>query len=284
MKYELTPERLLGKNFLTLSSPYKIYKHVIDNKIAAHWHDFFEMGFVVSGTGTHVINGEPFPLEKGMTFLLTTADFHEIIPDEGQTIHLFNLIFDESFIRPELTEMLFEQVSLHLHTFRDESASEIEIEFTRIWNESQMWQLGSSMLVQGSFERILIHLYRNNGHQRLLDDYVAISAIPSSIRKSIIYIQHHFREPLSLDEIARYAGISANYFSECFKKHTGTSFQEHLQGKRLQFASALLSSSILPITEVCYAAGFNTLPNFERAFKKKFEKSPREFRRKYIRP
>jgi len=283
LKYELTPERLLGKNFLTLSSPYKIYKHILDSQIAAHWHDFFEMGFVVSGTGTHVINGESFPLAKGMTFLLTTADFHEIIPDEGQTIHLYNLIFDESFIRPELTEMLFEHVSLHLHTFHGEGANDMEAEFSRIWDESQLWQLGSSMLVQGSFERILIQLYRHTGHQRLLGHYATIGTIPSSIRKSIIYIQHHFREPLSLDEIASYAGISANYFSECFKKHTGTSFQEHLQGKRLQFASALLSSSILPITEVCYAAGFNTLPNFERAFKKKYEQSPREFRRKFIR-
>jgi AraC-like DNA-binding protein len=274
-----TPERLLSKNFLTLSSPFRIYKHVIDHRIETHWHEFFEMAFVVSGKGTHILNGEPFPLERGMAFVLTTADFHEIIPDEGETIYLYDFIFEDSFIRPALTEMLFEHASHCAHTFEGAMVDAIEAEFARIWDETQLWQRGSDMIVQGCFERILIELFRQIGQKRLAADSVFVSAVHPSIRKSVIYIQHHFREPITLHKVSEHVGLSANYFSECFRKQTGTSFQVHLQEKRLQFARALLCSTPLPITEICYASGFNTIPNFERSFKRKFDLAPREYRK-----
>lgn len=274
-----TPERLLSKNFLSLSSPFRIYKHVIDHKIDTHWHEFFEMGFIVSGRGTHILNGESFPLERGMAFLLTTADFHEIIPDEGETIRLYDFIFEDSFIRPALTEMLFEEASHYAYTFESAQVGMIEAEFDRIWDESLLWQLGNDMIVQGSFERILIELFRLTSQKNTAAENVTVRAVHPSIRKSVIYIQHHFREPISLHKVAEHVGLSANYFSECFRKQTGTSFQEHLQVKRLQFARALLYSTTLPITEICYASGFNTMPNFERVFKRMFGLAPRDYRK-----
>ncbi|WP_028611604.1 helix-turn-helix transcriptional regulator [Paenibacillus harenae] len=99
------------------------------------------------------------------------------------------------------------------------------------------------------------------------------------IRNALLYIQHHFREPLSLANAADYAGLSANYFSECFRRQVGISFQDYLNESRLQFASALLRSSELPVTEVCFAAGFNTISHFDRIFKRKFGCSPREYRK-----
>ncbi|WP_169082355.1 helix-turn-helix domain-containing protein [Paenibacillus sp. PL91] len=279
MDHYKTPERLLSKNFLTLSSPFRIYKHVIDHHIQTHWHEFFEIGFIVSGSGTHILNGEPFPLKRGMAFLLTTADFHEIIPDEGETVHLYDFIFEDSFIRPALTEMLFEQASHYAHTFEGAIVDTIEAEFDRIWGETQLWQPGSDLIVQGSFERILIELFRQTGQKQRAAETATVHAVHPSIRKSVIYIQHHFREPITLQKVSEHVGLSANYFSECFRKQTGTSFQVHLQEKRLQFAKALLVSTALPITEICYASGFNTIPNFERFFKRKFGQAPRDYRK-----
>ncbi|MBU5348322.1 helix-turn-helix transcriptional regulator [Paenibacillus lautus] len=49
--------------------------------------------------------------------------------------------------------------------------------------------------------------------------------IHPSIRKALLFIQHHFREPLSLASAADDAGLSANYFSECFRRQIGISFR-----------------------------------------------------------
>jgi AraC-like DNA-binding protein len=46
----------------------------------------------------------------------------------------------------------------------------------------------------------------------------------------------------------------------------------------LRFAKSLLSVSNLPVTDICYAAGFQTLSHFERAFKREFGRSPSAWR------
>ena len=98
------------------------------------------------------------------------------------------------------------------------------------------------------------------------------------IQKVRIHIQHHFRQPLSLQDAARQAHLSLNYFSQVFHKATGLSFQHYLQQQRLQFAQALLRSSSLPVTELSNLAGFNTLTHFERVFRRKFGITPSQAR------
>jgi YesN/AraC family two-component response regulator len=102
----------------------------------------------------------------------------------------------------------------------------------------------------------------------------ASDQLHQKLHKSLIYIHHHFRERLTLQQVAQQLPLSANYFSECFSRAYGISFQKYLQELRLQFAFSLLSSASLSITEVCYAAGFNNLSHFERIFKQKFGQLP----------
>jgi len=99
------------------------------------------------------------------------------------------------------------------------------------------------------------------------------------IRTALVYIHHHFREQLTLNDVAGHARLSPSYFSECFHRTTGSSFQRYLQELRLRFAVSLLHASMLPITDICSAAGFNTLSHFDRAFKRGFGRSPRDLRK-----
>ncbi|WP_214627736.1 AraC family transcriptional regulator [Paenibacillus agaridevorans] len=281
MRDDRAPERLLGSQYLEKNESYRIFKQDVNGRIHTHWHDFFELGYILSGKGVHMVNGEPFPLGRGMVFLLTTADFHEIVPDEGETIHLYNMIFKDSWVMPELAEKMFEREAPHVYTLYDEDAERMRREFSGIWEESREERFGKEWLVRGSLERVLILLTR-----RCLPTAGISTARDSasdrhpSIRKALVYLQHHFREPVSLGSIAAYAGMSANYFSECFHKQTGISFQEFVSEKRLLFASALLGSTRLAITEICYASGFNTIPHFEKSFKRKYGLSPRDYRKR----
>ncbi|WP_314587842.1 AraC family transcriptional regulator [Paenibacillus terrigena] len=281
MNSNLTPERLMNENYLTVSSPFRIFQHTITRDIDTHWHEFFEIAFVVSGTGMHLLNGEEMPLQRGMMFLLTPADFHKIIPDIGETICLYDLIFEERFIRYEVLEMIFRAETQYMHIFSDEVSSQIERECNRIWEESLQTDFGSELVIQGALERMIIDLSRACSKRSNTDDILSNVSMPMhpSIRRALVYMHHHFREQLTLRGVAAHSGLSVNYFSECFHQQTGISYQIYLQKLRLQFASSLLRSTHLTVTEICYASGFNTVPHFERAFKQRYSCTPSAYRK-----
>lgn len=282
MESYLGPERLMNENYMTLTSPFRIFQTAITGKIETHWHEFYEMTYVVSGRGTHVLNGVPQRLARGSAFLLSPADFHEIVPDANQTLNVYNLIFADKFIRDELLPHIFETASGYTCQFADRECEFIENEYMRIWEESGSWRPDSGFVVQGAVERLLIDVSRKCRQPQPASPAPQLSDTlkpHAGVRKSLLYIQHHFRNVISLEEVASHCGMSTNYFSECFRKTTGVAFQVYVKELRLQFAKSLLSTTQLPITDICFASGFNTLPYFERAFKQKFNLSPRNFRK-----
>jgi transcriptional regulator GlxA family with amidase domain len=65
------------------------------------------------------------------------------------------------------------------------------------------------------------------------------------MRRALRYVERHFREPLTLAQVAAVAQLSPHWFSEQFRQATGDSFQSHVKRRRLQFARALLDSTEL---------------------------------------
>ncbi|MFB9273998.1 AraC family transcriptional regulator [Cohnella cellulosilytica] len=278
MKIQDLPERLLNDEYMDSLSSFRIERHVLNRTIDTHWHQFYELGLVVSGTGVHHVNGVPVRLERGHAFLLTPADFHRIVPDPGQTLRQYNLIFTERMISDELAGQLFERGNAYYCEYGHEEYADAEHEFERIIRESDNWRELSGIVVKGCIERLLVDLCRGCSLSEPAFDREPILSMHPSIRKALVYLQHHFREPLLQEEVARFSGLSVNYFSESFRKQTGQTFQTHVRDMRLEFAKSLIEATDLPITEICYAAGFNTLAYFVRAFRARYRVSPRQLR------
>jgi len=92
----------------------------------------------------------------------------------------------------------------------------------------------------------------------------------SAITRAVLYVDRHFRQPLTLKAVAAQAHLSRNYFSGRFRDVTGTSFQTYLQQRRLHFARSLLASSRLGMSEVCHASGCNSVSHFSRAYRLRY--------------
>jgi AraC-like DNA-binding protein len=92
------------------------------------------------------------------------------------------------------------------------------------------------------------------------------------------FILAHAGEPVRLSEVAQYLHISAQYFSKFFKKAAGVGFSEFLTRVRVENAKALLANPDLLIHEVANKAGFGSLSQFNRAFRRYTGCSPREYR------
>ena len=103
-------------------------------------------------------------------------------------------------------------------------------------------------------------------------------AEPVAIWKARKYIEEHADEELSLTKIAKVVSINANYLSENFKQVTGTNFVEYVARTRFANACDLLRNSNVRISEIAFAAGFQSLSQFNRVFKRFSGKSPTQFR------
>lgn len=270
------PKRLLNAHYLSETDPFRMFRHCIDGAVEVHWHEFFEMALVLEGSGMHVLNGKGIRLAPGSLFLVTPADFHEIIPDPGSTIILYDVVFTQHVLRQELFQWLFQSSVERCYDLNEPSWAAFRTEFERMWKEQEQGLQGSEWVAQGALERILIDLARLGAGSGLGDRRE--SHLHPSIRTAVTYIQHHFRDPLTLQHVARHVGLSPSYFSECFRRQLGIPFQIFVQDQRLQFACSLLGLTELPVTEVCLASGFRTLNHFERAFKRRYQYTPRELR------
>jgi AraC-like DNA-binding protein/ligand-binding sensor protein len=99
------------------------------------------------------------------------------------------------------------------------------------------------------------------------------------VRRARDYIRQHHREALSLEEVARDAGLSPAYFSALFSRETGATYSAFLQRTRVEAAKRLLRETDRRVTDVAFEAGFGSLPHFNHVFRRLTGSSPREYRR-----
>jgi len=92
------------------------------------------------------------------------------------------------------------------------------------------------------------------------------------------FIQDNCREPLSLGQVARRAGLSRNYFSRVFKQTFGKGFEQYLTEQRLLVAERLLRTSALPVGRISSDVGFSSPAHFSAAFRRSHGCSPLAYR------
>jgi len=95
------------------------------------------------------------------------------------------------------------------------------------------------------------------------------------------YLMEHLEEPIRQEEVARLVHMSPSSFSRFFKRATGHTFVEYLNGLRVSQACWLLSETDLRVTEIAFRVGFESLSYFNRRFKKHKGMTANQFRRAY---
>lgn len=269
-----------------LSGSFMPYQVTLDQTYPYHWLEFFELGLILDGTSKHVINGEIYPLQPGSLFLLSPADFHSMIISVHNPVNIIGIVFKEQMIQEELKQLLFsDSYFLNLDLDQKELLL-IQPLLTNILHEFRENQPGSRILVSAYLQNILVYLARiiskrSSPNKAILPHR---EPHPESIQQSLIYIHHHFRQSITLEDAAAQAYLSPHYFSERFHQTMGNSFQRYLQNLRLQFAAGLLAATDRPVSEILFAAGFNDPTHFGRVFKQVFLDSPRDYRKKHHHP
>jgi transcriptional regulator GlxA family with amidase domain len=102
-----------------------------------------------------------------------------------------------------------------------------------------------------------------------------------SIARIQEFIEEHSKEDLTIDDLARRAGMSVRNLSRRFKSATGEGFANYIQKFRIETAKRLFESTELSASEIMYQVGYNDERSFRRLFKHHSGLSPKQYRTKF---
>ena len=68
-------------------------KKRINGSFVTHWHEFYEIEYILSGSGTYTIDGHEYPIRPGMIFFMTPVNFHSVNALDAE---IYNIMFSGS--------------------------------------------------------------------------------------------------------------------------------------------------------------------------------------------
>ncbi len=248
-------------------------------------NNFFELIYIVDGTGTQYTNGNKFNYRKGNLFLITPQDTNSF--EVGTTTRFFFLRFSEMYIQfvkdrdwTERIEFILSNASHRPGCILKNPADKplIASLIENIIREQSNQQLYHHKIVQQLVNTIIVIIARN----------IALK-LPKSIKENtgeavldiLHYIQQHIHEPkwLKAKEISKRHSISLSYLGRYFKKQTGETLQEYIAKYKIRLIEIRLSSTDMRINEIADELNFTDESHLNRAFKKHKGVSPSEYRK-----
>ncbi len=239
-----------------------------------HWHDCFEIELVLSGNVTQVLNGESYDMNAGTLYMLNPTDFHSI---KSSGADVYNIMFSDEVLDEEVLQKILSVEKNIVFALSEREMMNIKFMMSQMLYEFENNSDFSDLLIKNYMECLLMMILRKCDFKA----EVKREAENDSIRKSLLYIHSRFRENPSLNQVAEIAGFNKNYFSGLFHQTTGKTYKEYLNALKLEHAKKLVLTSNIPITEICYAAGYNSLTNFLRVFKSQYGVSPAVMRKEH---
>ncbi len=121
------------------------------------------------------------------------------------------------------------------------------------------------------FENELDRIYSENSIRP--EQYV-------QVRQSKAFMQKFYSNRVELNDLAKAACMSRFHYVRIFQRIYGLTPRAYLRDLRISKAKDLLKNG-LPITQVCFEIGYESVPTFSSVFKKCSGHSPREYQRLY---
>jgi AraC-like DNA-binding protein len=275
----------MPKNNLYL--PYEIiFKEIEESFDTKVENNFFELIYIVSGTGVQTINENRLVYQPGHLFLITPEDSHSLDIKTPTTI--FELRFTDIYIKngPLTSDSLYklEYILQHAHhqpgciLKRTTDKNLVHPVIEAIRHEYQHPTLYNTELIQLLINTLIVIIARN------ISEYLPENINKQSDGKAhtiLEYIQTHIYEPekLSVTIMSEKFGISETYLGRYFKKQANETLQDYISKYRIKLVENRLLYSDLRVGEIANELGFNDESHLNKIFKKHRGTTPSAFRK-----
>lgn len=269
--------------------PFFIHYGEHNQDVELHKHiGFSELVIVLNGNATHFVNTESSFIKKGDVFVINEETLHGY--ENPNDFNICNIMYRTEMLQsigPDLRTSNGFQALFVLEPFYNNIRSfksRLSLSITNLEYISSLISVmieeyngnlqGSRTMVISRFMELVVYLSRQYENQQNTDSNLMHMA------NAISYIEDHYLEPLTLEEIAAKSDISVRHLNRIFQTYYQTTPRAYQNRLRLERARTMLKMTRLPIMDISKQCGFPDSNYFTRQFTKAFGLSPRAYRLK----
>ncbi len=271
----------------------KSYYHILDDALAFHTHDFYEINIVSGGAGKHRIEDREIIAQKGDIFIIPPNVGHGYSCKDKMTVyHIllsngFMTAFAPFFEKLPGYDMLFNiEPMLRSRLQRAYYLRSDRISFDTVKQHISMIEGGKDEKIPGNDTETAFHVLSLiaalSKRMYLLgsfnDPEIANDRVLTII-ESMEYIERHCGEKLNYKDVAAKCAISYSTYLRTFKRLSGVTPAEYQMNCRIRSAADLLKNSDESVLSVALSCGFYDSSHFIREFTKRKGLTPSEFRK-----
>lgn len=227
---------------------------------------------VMEGKGSYHVKNQQFQLKKGDLFLIRPGDSTFYLSDGEDPWMYCWLSFGGHAAKEIIRQSLFREDQYTMVSSDIQKYIDIILECMKDTEETLENELQLTALTY----RFLSVLLKDGGKIS-----GGVQKVHSSLAvETVKYIEAHYAENLSVEEIAQHLAVNRSHLSRVFKNHMGTSIKEYLIGVRINRGAFLLSLTDESVESIAYQVGFNSLVVFSRMFKKSTGETATNYRKR----
>ena len=263
-------------------SSFRVWYSDIPWRFEVHEHSAVEIVLTLEGTVTYTVEDTVYPVRKGEILIIPKDVPHSLVMGEGSSRYLF--LFEPD---PIMNMRDIKSLSIHFHkTFHLRDGSEAHVRIRELLLRARDTYERRDLMWNTMCYSCILRIYATLGQRYLTGVRPRAGETVRNVDSEVItaamtYINNHYKDELTLDDVAQFAGFSRYYFSRSFKKQTGYSFKDYLCQKRVQVAMDLLIRTNRPMKDVAIDSGFGSVATFNRVFREQKGCTPTQYRAIY---
>lgn len=254
-----------------------------------HLHKEIEIIYAKRGKVTIGIEDEIIELQAGEVLFIASGQPHYFLasPESERYVYQFDLkLFHEETMRsdePTLFTLFSDGESYSRNWPADVAAKVTEILLSLYQIEEQDGP-GKNFLSMGYLYQLIGVLYQGLPKRKIRKKILNRSSMQyketlERLNQVFEYVEGHYQDAVTIEEIAKFVGFSPYYFTRFFKKNMGQTFMQFLTEYRVNQAKFILANEKIPMADVAEQAGFASVKTFHHVFKEVVGESPLQYQK-----
>ncbi len=277
------PERVTLENFQAAQRHYHIYRiHSTAVAHLNHYHDYYQVCYVVSGEILHKQGKDVVALQAGDAFIVPPGFVHSVHFNNAYT-EMYSLSFSQTLFTPGFTQSnayqflaglqtgvaAMEGETVRLRLSLDISLRQSMEDLMKCLIRQQESACPQGLSAAPSLVSSILYLLSQSyyGQPQNAHAYRALADYSGPMLQCIGYVDKHYKENLSPMELAKQYGLSRSVFFSVFPQFAGMPFRKYVASKRIAEAQMLIRTyPERPISQIANAVGYIDDSTFYRNF------------------
>ena len=260
----------------------RIWRGTVADVYEQHFHSAVEVVLPQEGECTYTIDETEYHVQPGEVIIVPAGCRHALRMGENSSRDLLLYEMNGVFTLKEFgafRQMLARPLYITQEHPRREQVHALMSDVVRVYR-------AGGLLRNLHCYALLLEVYAVLG-----EHYLMTSATPAEVNainrqlsgedafnRALDYVNENYMDDVTLDSLAAYAGFSRYTLSRMFRQHTGATFTQYLNKRRVTMAEDLLAGTKMPVTQVALQCGFNSIATFNRVFRDVRGCTPTQYR------